>query len=38
VIDHLKRYAEPDLRAALDGRSSIDAHVYDWALNAAAGS
>lgn len=38
VIDHLKRYAAPDLRAALDGRSSIDAHVYDWALNAAAGS
>lgn len=38
VIDHLKRYAKPDLRAALDGRSSIDAHVYDWALNSGLGS
>ncbi len=38
VIDHLKRYAEPDLRAALEGRTSIDAHAYDWALNGGAGS
>jgi len=38
VIDHLKRYAKPDLRAALDGRSSIDAHAYDWALNSGLGS
>lgn len=38
VIDHLTRYAKPDLRAALEGRSSIDAHAYDWALNAGLGS
>lgn len=38
VIDHLKRYAKPDLHAALEGRSSIDAHAYDWALNAGLGS
>ncbi len=38
VIDHLKRYANPELRAALDGRSAIDAHVYDWALNSGLGS
>lgn len=38
VIDHLKRYAKPDLRAALEGRSSIDAHAYDWALNAGLGT
>lgn len=38
VIDHLKRYAKPDLRAALEGRSTIDAHAYDWALNAGTGS
>lgn len=38
VIDHLKRYAEPDLRAALEKRTSIDSHAYDWALNLGLGS
>lgn len=36
VIRHLAGYAEPDLRQRLSGRSSIDAHRYDWSLNDAA--
>ena len=33
VIDHLKRYAEPDLAAQLAGVNEIDKHDYDWTLN-----
>ena len=33
VIDHFKQYAAPDLKAKLDGVSSIDRFEYDWALN-----
>lgn len=33
VIAHLKRYAGPDLRAALAGITSIDDDRYDWSLN-----
>ncbi len=35
VIAHLKRYAAPELRAALDGVSQIGRHRYDWSLNGA---
>ena len=35
VLDHLKRYAEPPLRARLDGVGGIDDTYYDWALNEA---
>ena len=35
VIAHLKRYAEPGLRTALDGVSAIGRHQYDWSLNGA---
>lgn len=34
VIAHLRRYAEPPLLAALEGRTKIDDHAYDWSLNA----
>ena len=33
VIDHLRRYAGPDLAAALAGSARIAGHRYDWALN-----
>ena len=33
VIAHLRRYAEPDLAAALAGIERISGHDYDWALN-----
>lgn len=33
VIGHLKRYADPPLRRALEGRTAIDDYDYDWALN-----
>lgn len=35
IIDHLRRYAGPDLAAALGGVSDIDDDVYDWDLNGA---
>lgn len=35
VIAHLKRYAGPGLAAALATVQRIDAHAYDWSLNAA---
>jgi hypothetical protein len=34
VIQHLKQYAEPELRAALEKTSSIGGDNYDWSLNA----
>lgn len=33
VIKHLRRYAEPELAAALAGVDRIDDTVYDWDLN-----
>ncbi len=33
VLDHLREYAKPDLRAALNGRDRYDKDEYDWALN-----
>jgi hypothetical protein len=33
VIAELKRHAAPALREALDGRTKIDGHHYDWTLN-----
>lgn len=37
VIGHLTRFAAPPLRASLAGRTRLDGHAYDWALNDAAG-
>ncbi|MEM6743587.1 MAG: DUF547 domain-containing protein [Pseudomonadota bacterium] len=34
VLDHLRRYAEPPLLEALQGRSDYDDDAYDWAVNA----
>ena len=34
VIDHLMRFAEPALRARLEGITEIDDDAYDWSLNA----
>ncbi len=33
VLEHLKKYAEPELRAAIDATPRIRKHAYDWALN-----
>ena len=33
VIEHLMRYAEPDLRGRLQEFSDIDGYRYDWSLN-----
>ncbi len=41
VLAHLKKYAAPDLKAKLEGFTSINGYDYDWDLNdhlAAAGS
>jgi hypothetical protein len=34
VLDHLRQYAEPDLRRRLEARAAVDGHAYDWSLNA----
>ena len=34
VLDHLRQYAEPDLRGRLETRTAVDGHAYDWSLNA----
>ena len=34
VLDHIRGFAAPDLRAKLAGRKDIDGHVYDWRINA----
>jgi Protein of unknown function, DUF547 len=34
VLDHLRLYAEPDLRRKLELRTAVDDHAYDWSLNA----
>ena len=33
VIAHLKQYAEPELKAKLQGVTEIDSDQYDWSLN-----
>ena len=33
VLDHIRRYAEPALRAQLEGINYITQFAYDWALN-----
>jgi Protein of unknown function, DUF547 len=33
VVAHLRRYADAPLKQALEGRTSIDGHAYDWSLN-----
>lgn len=35
VIAHLKRYAAPPLRSALDAIRGVNGHDYDWRLNGA---
>lgn len=34
LLEHLRDYARPDLRAKLEGVSAIDDWDYDWSLNA----
>lgn len=36
VLDHLRKYAEPDLAARLSKATAITGDSYDWGLNAAA--
>ncbi len=38
VLDHLKRYAAPDLRDRLEGADSVLGYEYDWSINAPSGS
>jgi len=33
VLEHLKQYAAPDLKAVLDDAEGIFGHEYDWSLN-----
>ncbi|MEL6364696.1 MAG: DUF547 domain-containing protein [Pseudomonadota bacterium] len=33
VLDHIRQYADDDLKAALDGLTSIRSYDYDWSLN-----
>ncbi len=33
VLDHARGYASPELKASLDGKTSIDSFDYDWRLN-----
>jgi hypothetical protein len=37
VLDHLRRYAAPELAARLAAVREIDDHAYDWSLNDAGG-
>jgi len=34
VLDHMRKYATPDLKAKLDQLTSIASYDYDWSLNA----
>lgn len=38
LLEHLRRYAAPELRARLEGRTRIDGYHYDWSLNDATGA
>lgn len=33
VIDHMRKYASPELKAKLDAITGFDGHDYDWSLN-----
>lgn len=33
VVEHLRRYARPDLARTLSGIASVSRHEYDWGLN-----
>lgn len=33
VLDHARRYASAELKASLEGRTTIDSFDYDWRLN-----
>lgn len=33
ILEHVRAYANDDLRAKLDGKTSIDDYAYNWALN-----
>jgi len=33
ILDHVRRYADPGLRARLSGATDIDDYEYDWSLN-----
>ncbi|MEO1706261.1 MAG: DUF547 domain-containing protein [Pseudomonadota bacterium] len=33
ILDHIRQYATPELRAKLDGKKRINKYAYDWALN-----
>jgi hypothetical protein len=33
VLDHIRRFATPDLKTRLKGRDDYDGHAYDWTLN-----
>jgi len=35
VLDHVRRFADDDLKAALKGETAIDTYAYDWSLNEA---
>ncbi len=35
ILRHLRGYAEPELRAALEAAERINEHAYDWTLNEA---
>jgi len=36
ILNHIRTYADDDLKAALDGKKRIAKYAYDWALNDAA--
>lgn len=38
VLDHIRRFARPELLHELEGVTSIDTYEYDWALNDYAGT
>lgn len=33
VLDHIRKYADDDLKASLEGRTKISKYIYDWNLN-----
>ena len=36
ILEHLKKYAAPNLRARLNKKRDINVYHYDWSLNGAA--
>lgn len=38
VLDHLRKYAEPELKQKLEGKTGYDGDAYDWSLNGAEAS